>query len=86
MLYLFELAVTKYNPDFVARIDDDAFVNIPVVMHLLAKNFSDRPWWFGCALCGLLLLLLCVHCNAILKLMLLENPRIHAVASSLLYS
>ena len=56
MSFLFEMSVTEYNPDFVARIDDDAFVNIPVIMHLLAKNLSDRPWWFGYAICLALML------------------------------
>ena len=51
MSFLFEMAVTEYNPDFVARIDDDAFVNIPVIMHLIAKNLSGRPWWFGYVIC-----------------------------------
>lgn len=51
MSFLFEMAVTEYNPDCVARIDDDAFVNIPVIMHMIAKNVTSRPWWFGYATC-----------------------------------
>lgn len=50
--FLFEMAVTEFNPEYVARVDDDAYVNIPVVMHMLARNLSDRPFWFGYAIHG----------------------------------
>ena len=47
MFILFEMAVTLFEPQYVARIDDDSYVNIPVIMHMLARNLSDRPFWFG---------------------------------------
>ena len=52
MFILFEMAVTAFEPQYVARIDDDSYVNIPVIMHMLARNLSDRPFWFGYTIHG----------------------------------
>ena len=52
LFFLFEMAVTDFSPDYVARIDDDSYVNIPVIMHVLARNLSDRPFWFAYTIHG----------------------------------
>ena len=39
---LFEHAVTFFNPDFVMKADDDTFVNIPVVLAVLAAEHHSR--------------------------------------------
>ena len=45
---LFEYAVTHFEPAFVMKADDDTFVNIPVVLAVLAQNALDHtPLYFG---------------------------------------
>ena len=45
---LFEYAVTHFEPAFVMKADDDTFINIPVVLAVLARNALDRtPLYFG---------------------------------------
>ena len=52
LFFLFEMAVTDFSPEYVARIDDDSYVNIPVIMHILSKKLSDRPFWFAYTIHG----------------------------------
>jgi hypothetical protein len=39
---LFEHAVTFFAPDFVMKADDDTFVNVPVVLSVLAAEHHSR--------------------------------------------
>ena len=53
MSFLLEKAVREYNADYIARVDDDCYVNIPVLMHALARgDLDDRPFWYGYAIPG----------------------------------
>lgn len=58
MSFLLERAVTEFNADFVAKIDDDAYVNVPVIMATLARGDlageTSRPFWFGYPIPGVL--------------------------------
>ncbi len=53
MSYLLEKAVCEYSTDYIARVDDGCYVNIPVLMHMLAReDLADRPFWYGYAIPG----------------------------------
>ena len=53
MSFLLEKAVHEYNAEYIARVDDDCYVNIPVLMHALARDdLADRPFWYGYAIPG----------------------------------
>ena len=47
MGFLLKKAVTEHNAEYIAKVDDDAYVNIPVLMHMLHRNITDRPFWYG---------------------------------------
>jgi hypothetical protein len=44
---LFEHAVTHFDPDFILKTDDDTFVNIPVVLHMLQQLGTERSMYIG---------------------------------------
>ena len=52
MSFMLERAVTEHNAEYVAKVDDDAYVNIPVLMDMLHRNITERPFWYGYAIPG----------------------------------
>ena len=46
---MFEHAVSNYNTRFVMKADDDTFINVPALLHMLHKlvSESDRSFYIG---------------------------------------
>ena len=47
---MFRTATETFDPHFVMRATDEAYINIPVVMEMLAEHSAkSRPFWYGYA-------------------------------------
>lgn len=43
---MFEHAVSNYDARFVMKADDDTFINVPALLHMLHKLCSDSNRFF----------------------------------------
>ena len=45
---MFHTATATFDPDFVMRATDEAYINIPIIMEMLAEHSArSRPFWYG---------------------------------------
>lgn len=56
MMAMFQTAMRHFDAEFVMRANDDGYVNIPIIMHMLtAQRQSTRAFWYGNAKPGFII-------------------------------
>ena len=50
LVFVLQTAVKHYDTEYIMRADDDSYLNIPVIMHMLQQQRTEGPgraFWCG---------------------------------------